>query len=431
MKKRTKSIVAVAALAAVVLIGVVAATKGRSKAVDVKIEAVGTRDLVASVTASGQVASHTKVDVASDVSGRITRLAVKEGDMVKKGQFLLEIDPSQYQAAVGRNVAAVASSRAQVEQAKATLAQAQSTYQRTADLQKRNPKLVSADQVDQLLTAVKVNQALVDNATHGVAQAEAALRDAQSSLDKTTIVSPIDGQVTRLNVEQGETAIQGTLNKDAATLLTVSDMNNLETKVKVNETDVAHVKVGDSAIVQIDAFPDTTFRGRVTEISNSSLTAATTTSNGSSQADQAVDYYVTVQLLNPPAQTRPDFSATAKIITDTRPHALAIPIIALTIRENGPVSNGGDSASTVGKTPVKEVGKKDADGVFVVGADNKVTFRPVKVGIAGEQYFEVLSGLKPGEKIVSGTYQAIRDLKDGTVVRAAKPAKKGDSTKSS
>ncbi|HWG34388.1 MAG TPA: efflux RND transporter periplasmic adaptor subunit [Gemmatimonadaceae bacterium] len=430
MKKRTKSIVAVAALAAVVLIGVVAATKGRTKAVEVKIEAVGTRDLVASVTASGQVASHTKVDVASDVSGRITRLAVKEGDMVKKGQFLLEIDPSQYQAAVGRNVAAVASSRAQVEQAKATLAQAQSTYQRTADLQKRNPKLVSADQIDQLLTAVKVNQALVDNATHGVAQAEAALRDAQSSLDKTTIVSPIDGQVTRLNVEQGETAIQGTLNKDAATLLTVSDMSNLETKVKVNETDVAHVKVGDSAIVQIDAFPDTTFRGKVTEISNSSLTTAATTGT-SSQADQAVDYYVTVQLLNPPAQTRPDFSATAKIITDTRPHALAIPIIALTIRENGPVSNGGDSAASVGKTPVKEVGKKDADGVFVVGADNKVTFRPVKVGIAGEQYFEVLSGLKPGEKIVSGTYQAIRDLKDGTVVRAAKPAKKGDSTKSS
>jgi len=430
MKKRTKSIVAVAALAAVVLIGVVAATKGRTKAVEVKIEAVGTRDLVASVTASGQVASHTKVDVASDVSGRITRLAVKEGDMVKKGQFLLEIDPSQYQAAVGRNVAAVASSRAQVEQAKATLAQAQSTYQRTADLQKRNPKLVSADQIDQLLTAVKVNQALVDNATHGVAQAEAALRDAQSSLDKTTIVSPIDGQVTRLNVEQGETAIQGTLNKDAATLLTVSDMSNLETKVKVNETDVAHVKVGDSAIVQIDAFPDTTFRGKVTEISNSSLTTAATTGT-SSQADQAVDYYVTVQLLNPPPQTRPDFSATAKIITDTRPHALAIPIIALTIRENGPVTSGGDSATAVGKTPVKEVGKKDADGVFVVGADNKVTFRPVKVGIAGEQYFEVLSGLKPGEKIVAGTYQAIRDLKDGTVVRAAKPAKKGDSTKSS
>jgi HlyD family secretion protein len=427
MQKRTKTIVAVAALAVVVLIGVVAAKNGRSKAVDVKIEPVGNRDLVASVTASGQVASHTKVDVASDVSGRITQLAVKEGDMVKKGQFLLEIDPSQYQAAVGRNVAAVASSRAQVEQAVANLTQAKKTYERTADLQRRNPTLVSADQVDQLSTAVKVNQAMVDNATHGVAQAEAALRDAQSSLNKTTIVSPIDGQVTRLNVEAGETAIQGTLNKDAATLLTVSDMSNLETKVKVNETDVAHVKVGDSAVVQIDAFPDTTFRGQVTEISNSSLVATTSTT---SQTDQAVDYYVTVQLLNPPPQTRPDFSATAKIITDTRRQALSIPIIALTIRENAPV-NSSDSAAAVGKTPVKEVGKKDADGVFIVGADNKVTFRPVKVGIAGEQYFEVVSGLKPGEKIVTGTYQAIRELKDGTVVRAAKPAKKGDSTKSS
>ena len=427
MQKRTKTIVAVVALATVVLVGVVAAVKGRDKAVEVKIEPVGRRDLVASVTASGQVASHTKVDVASDVSGRITRLAVKEGDVVRKGQFLLEIDPSQYQAAVGRNVAAVASSRAQVEQAKATLAQAQSTYQRTADLQKRNPTLVSADQIDQLRTAVKVNQALVDAATHGVAQAEAALRDAQSSLNKTTIVSPIDGQVTRLNVEQGETAIQGTLNKDAATLLTVSDMSNLETKVKVNETDVAHVKVGDSAIVQIDAFPDTTFRGRVTEISNSSLVAASSTT---AQTDQAVDYYVTVRLLDPPPETRPDFSATAKIITDTRKQALAIPIIALTIRENAPV-NSGDSAAALGKAPVKDVGKKDADGVFVVGPDNKVTFRPVKVGIAGEQYFEVLSGLKPGEKIVTGTYQAIRGLKDGTVVRAAKPATKGDSTKSS
>ena len=429
MQKRTKSIVAVVALAAVVLVGVIAWTQGRTKAVEVKIDPVITRDLVASVTASGQVASHTKVDVASDVSGRITRLAVKEGDMVKKGQFLLQIDPSQYQAAVVRNVAAVASSHAQVAQAKATLAQAQSTYNRTVDLQKRNPTLVSADQIDQLRTAVTVNQALVDNALHGVAQAEAGLQDAQSSLDKTTIVSPIDGQVTRLNVEQGETAIQGTLNKDAATLLTVSDMSNLETKVKVNETDVAHVKVGDSAVVSIDAFPETQFSGQVTEISNSSLTAATTAST-SNTTDQAVDYYVTVRLLDPPPQTRPDFSATAKIITDTRKQALSIPIIALTIRQNTPMS-AGDSAATVGKTPVKEVGKKDADGVFVVGADNKVTFRPVKVGIAGEQYFEVLSGLKPGEKIVSGTYQAIRDLKDGTVVRAAKPAKKGDSTKSS
>jgi HlyD family secretion protein len=207
-------------------------------------------------------------------------------------------------------------------------------------------------------------------------------------------------------------------------------MSDLETKVKVNETDVAHIKTGDSAEVDIDAFPDTTFRGLVTEISNSALQAAAATS-GSGQADQAVNYYVTVRLLNPPAETRPDFSATAKIITATRKNALAIPIIALTVRENSPVG-GGDSAQSQGKTPVKEVGKKDVDGVFVVGADNKVTFRPVKVGIAGEQYFEVLSGLKGGEKIVAGTYQAIRELKDGATVRAAKaPAKKTDPNKTS
>jgi HlyD family secretion protein len=430
MKKRTKTIVAAVAIGLVAVIGVTAAAKGRNKATEVKIETVQPRNLVASVTASGQVQPHTKVDVASDITGRITRLAVKEGDIVTKGQFLLEIDPSQYEAAVGRNVAAVASSRAQVEQAKANLDQAKNTYNRTLELKRRNPNLVSDEQVDQLKTTVEVNQAMYDNATHGVAQAQAALRDAQSSLNKTTIVAPISGRVTRLNVEQGETAIMGTLNKDAATLLTISDMSDLETKVKVNETDVAHIKTGDSAEVDIDAFPDTTFRGLVTEISNSALQAAAATS-GSGQADQAVNYYVTVRLLNPPAETRPDFSATAKIITATRKNALAIPIIALTVRENSPVG-GGDSAQSQGKTPVKEVGKKDVDGVFVVGADNKVTFRPVKVGIAGEQYFEVLSGLKGGEKIVAGTYQAIRELKDGATVRAAKaPAKKTDPNKTS
>lgn len=430
MKKRTKTIVAAVAVGVVAVIGITAAAKGRNKAVEVKIDTVQPRDLVASVTASGQVQPHTKVDVASDITGRITRLAVKEGDIVSKGQFLLEVDPSQYEAAVGRNVAAVASSGAQVEQAKANLEQAKHTYERTVELKRRNPTLVSDEQIDQLKTTVAVNQAMYENATHGVAQAQAALRDAQSSLRKTTIVAPISGRVTRLNVEQGETAIMGTLNKDAATLLTISDMSDLETKVKVNETDVAHIKTGDSSEVDIDAFPDTTFRGIVTEISNSALQSAAATS-AAGQADQAVNYYVTVRLLDPPAETRPDFSATAKIITDTRKRTLAIPIIALTVRENAPVG-GGDSARTQGKTPAREVGKKDVDGVFVVGSDNKVTFRPVKVGIAGEQYFEVLSGLKGGEKIVAGTYQAIRELKDGATVRAAKaPAKKPDPTKTS
>jgi HlyD family secretion protein len=185
--------------------------------------------------------------------------------------------------------------------------------------------------------------------------------------------------------------------------------------VKVDETDVARIKIGDSSEVQIDAFPDTTFVGRVTKISNSSVKSATAT------ADQAVDYEVTIQLLNPPAETRPDFSATAKVITDKRKDALSVPIIALTVREDEALSKG-DTAVGLGKAkPAKEIGKKDVEGVFVVGSDNKVSFRPVKVGIAGEKHFEILSGLNEGDKIVAGTYQAIRELKDGALVRETKP----------
>jgi len=187
----------------------------------------------------------------------------------------------------------------------------------------------------------------------------------------------------------------------------------------VDETDVSRISVGDSAIVEIDAFPDTTFVGRVTQISNSSVTAATAGAGGAS-ADQAVDFEVTIELLNAPAETRPDFSATARIVTDVRDEVLSIPIIALTVRENEPVAQE-DTAVTLagGRRPARQVGQRDVEGVFVVGADNKVTFRPVKVGIAGDRHFEVLSGLKAGERIVGGTYQAIRELKDGTLVREA------------
>jgi HlyD family secretion protein len=226
------------------------------------------------------------------------------------------------------------------------------------------------------------------------------------------------GRVTRLVVEEGETAVPGTFNKDAATLLTIADMSVLETKVKVDETDVSRIALGDSAVIQIDAFPDTTFLGKVVEISNSSVKAA----GAAASTDQAIDYEVTIQLLNPPPDTRPDFSTTAKVVTDIRSKVLSIPIIALTVRENEDITPG-DTAVPVGRAPQKEVGKKDVEGAFVVSADNKVTFRPVKVGIAGDRYFEVISGLKTGDRIVGGSYQAIRELKDGDVVKEAEDKK--------
>ena len=415
MSKKVKySIIGVAGALLIGLV-VLTAAKSGNKGTEVRVDTVDRRDLVASVTASGQVRPRTKVDVASDISGRIVRLAVKEGDHVTKGQFLLQIEPTQYEASVQRAEASLASARASAAQAKASLVQAQRNYERSAEIRKANPALISDEQLEQLKTQAEVNQALADAATHQVDQSIAALRDARSSLSKTTIVAPMTGRVTRLNVEQGETAVPGTFNKDAATLLTISDMGVLETKVKVDETDVARISIGDSAQVQIDAFPDTTFTGKVVEISNSSVKAATATTSN----DQAVDYEVTIQLLNPPDDTRPDFSATAKVITDTRIKSLSIPIIALTVREDEAL-NRGDTAVGLGKAkPAKEVGKKDVEGVFVVNKDMKVSFRKVKVGIAGDKYFEVLSGLKEGERIVGGTYQAIRDLRDGAVVREA------------
>jgi len=413
MGKAKWAIAAVAVAGLAVVLGMSAAKRG-NKAVEVRMEAVQKRDLVASVTASGQVRPQTKVDVASDVSGKIVKLSVKEGQMVTAGQFLLQIDQSQPQAAVERSEAVVASTRAQFMQAQASLDQAQKSYDRSALMKKTNPQLISDESVEQLKTSVDVNKSLLEASRHSVEQATASLNDAKSALSKTTIYAPMSGRVTRLAVEQGETAVPGTFNKDQATLLTISDMSVLETRVKVDETDVARIKVGDSAQVQIDAFPDTTFIGRVTKISNSSVKAATTSS------DQAVDYEVTIQLLNAPKDTRPDFSATAKVITDKRTSVLSVPIIALTVRENQAIQTG-DTAVGLGKAkPTKEIGKKDVEGVFVVGTDNKVTFRAVKVGIAGEKHFEITGGLKDGEKIVAGTYQAIRELKDGAVVRETK-----------
>ncbi len=417
MTRRGKAIAAVVGGLLLAGVLVLAAFKRGDKPVEVRLEKVQKRDLVAYVTASGQVQPHTKVDVASDVSGRIVRLAVKEGDMVKKGQFLLQIDPATYQADVQREAAGVASAKADLARAKANLEQSQNSYRRSKEIVQSNPALISAEQIEQLKTTVDVNDALFQAAMHTVDQMNAALQNSQSSLAKTTILAPMDGRITRLAVQQGETAVPGTFNKDAALLLTISDMSVLETKVKVDETDVARLHVGDTAQVLIDAFPDTTFRGKVTEIAHSSVTAGTTTTG---TADQAVDYEVRVQLLDPPVDTRPDFSATAKIVWDARKNVLSIPIIALTVREHEANENRDSAAVILGRKTTKDIAQKDVEGVFVVGKDNRVSFRPVKVGIPGEEYFEVLSGLQEGETVVAGSYQAIRTLHDSATVKEMK-----------
>src|SRR6059036_3781102 len=398
MSKRNK--VLVGAGAAVLIVGLVVISAGarRDRGAEVRFEKTSRRDLVAAVNASGKIQPKKKVDISADITGRITRIAVREGDLVTKGQFLLQIDPTIYQANLQQAEATLASSQAAAVQAKANRDQADRALGRTKELHTQNPNLVSQEQVD---------------------QARAAVRSASDNLRKTTLLAPMAGRVTRLSVEEGEVAVPGTFSKDVGLLLTVSDLSVIQVKVNVDETDVVRLHLGDSVEVTIDAFPDTTFTGRVTKVSNSAILTAAASTPGTNT--QAVDYQVEITLTNPPADVRPDLSATARIVTDTRKQALSIPIIALTVRENKPVSTENRPVDTA--TARK---KKETEGVFVV-KDGVATFRPAKVGIAGDEYFEVLDGLQQGESIVAGPYQAIRDLKDGAHVRPMKQA--ADTTK--
>lgn len=399
-----------------------AAKKGK-RATEVKLESVGTRDLVAAVTASGKIEAETKVDISADITGRITAIGVKEGDLVKKGQFLLQIDPAQYLSVVSRLEGQVASAEAALTQARTNRDQAKRSRDRAVSIQNTNAELIAREVVEQAVQAYDVSEATYSSAKGGVDQARAALAEARSNLAKTRLVAPISGRVVRLAVEEGEVAVPGTFSRETGLLMTVADLSVVLAKVQVDETDVVRLHLADSVSVTIDAFPDTTFVGRVTKISNSAKLGQTGAASGSS-TDRAVDFDVEITLDKPPAGIRPDLSATARIVTDTRKQSLAIPIIALTVREHEDVPNEVKSGAgaPVGTLTAAERKKKEREGVFVV-RNGIASFRPVKVGIAGDEHFEVLDGLKAGDTVVAGPYQAVRDLKDSTRVRQAKDLK--------
>jgi len=392
---------------AVVLLVAVNAASHRDRGTSVRIEKVERRDLVATVTASGQIQPQRAVDVSSDITGRIIRIPVEEGETVRRGDLVLLIEPSQYEAGVARAQAMTSSAEASLLQARANRDQAQRALDRLKQLREQSPDLVSDEQLEQAQTQFDVSQALTNSAEHQVAQAQAGLEEAREALAKTVLRAPMTGEVTRLAVEEGEVAVPGTFSRETGLLMTISDLSVIEVAVRVDETDVVRLHLGDSAEVTIDAFPDTQFAGRVTKIAQSAVQGLAQTAGGTTQA---VDYDVEVTLDNPPPGVRPDLSATAKIVTATRDSALSIPIIALTLREHEAVST-----ETAPQDTTK--GKTDTEGVFIVH-NGTAEFRPVKVGIAGEEYFEVLEGIEVGDSIVAGPYQVIRDLKDGTAVRA-------------
>jgi len=411
MSRRTKLGLAGIAVVIVVVVVFMSAAKRGDRGQTVRIAEVGVEDLVATVTASGTIRPKTKVDISADITGRITDIAVKEGDWVDKGQFLVQIDAAPYNAAVSRATALLASGEAAMLRAEANRAEAERNRRRARNLRESGDGLISEEAYEQAQTAYDVSVANYQASAAQVDQYKASVDEAREQLAKTRLTAPMAGRVVRLPVEEGEVAVPGTFSRETALLLTIADMSEILAEVQVDETDVVRLAVGDSVRITIDAYPDTAFVGYISKISNSARLTATQTSAGSS--DRAVDFDVEITLADPPTDIRPDLSATARIVTDVQKNVLAIPIIALTVRDHEvlPNENIEQDSAAVGRS-------EEAEGVFVV-RDGLANFVPVSVGIAGEEHFQVLSGLQEGDSIVAGPYQVIRDLSDSTKVRQA------------
>ena len=412
MSRKKKWLIGIGGLV-VVAIGTCFAARG-DDSVAVRSEEVQRRDLVARVSATGHIEPKTSVDISADVSGRIVELTVEEGDDVDEGDLLLVIDDARFRAALQRAQASLADARAREVQARGRATQAQRDFERIRDLKERLPEMVTDSELEALRTEAEVQASLLESARHGVAMAQAGVREAEDQLAKTVIRAPMSGLVTRLNVERGETAVVGTMNNPGSLLLTVSDLSVMEAVIEVDETDVPQITIGDSVAVRIDAFGEREFVGRVTTIGNSSLTPRSQLSS-----DQAIDFEVRVTLEGLDVNLRTDLSATADVITDVRKDVLSIPIIALTLVDRDefeamPNENLADASADTNAT--EGARRDDVEGVYVVEGD-VARFRPVEVGIAGDSYFEVVSGLEEGMEIVAGTFQAIRELSDGSMIR--------------
>jgi len=416
MNRRQK---VVSAVIAVSVIGAGwAVNRSRNRGPEVRLEEVGRRNLVALVTASGNVRPRRTVDISSDVSARVAQLLVREGDDVRAGQVLLRLDPTQFQAVFARERAGFSQAQAQASLQEASLLRAQRDHERLVNLNSRDSVLVSPQQLQDAATNVEVARASLDAALHGIEQARASMEEADDRLSKTVFRAPMDGKVTRLQIEEYETVIIGTMNNPGSLILTISDLSVVEIVVQVDETGVPELSIGDSARVKIDAFPEASFIGKVTEIGNSAIRPASSQAATGQQA--AVDFEVVITLDNPPVALRPDLSATADIVVDSRTDVTAIPIIALTVR---PAS---DTLSRASRAENKEANTEvtvgaitsepELEGVFRLSG-GRASFIPVEVGIAGDEYFEVLTGVEAGDTLVAGPYTAIRQLRAGDRVR--------------
>ena len=425
------------ALGIAVVLGGIAFANFKFKKQDgvaVNVEGIQKRDLQAIVSASGKIQPQRLVNISADTMGKVTDLKVEEGQSVQKGQFLLQIDPRNLTTAYNQTSASLAAARSQMEQlrvsidsTKASLKQAQDQLVRQQQLFKQG--LTPKETLDNAENLVRMRQADVSSQERQIetqrlrmTQEQASVENAKLNLSKVRIESPITGIITRRNIEEGETVVIGTMNNAGTVLLTVADMSVIEAEVEVDETDIPNVKLGQTAKVTIDAMTGKTFTGKVTEIGNSPIQAT------GGAASQATNFKVKVTLDGQIPEVRPGFTCTAEITTATRAAVVAVPIQATTVREKI-VDKAGNivpdenpaagkrrptTVSTAELKPGQE--KKELEGVFVV-RDNKAVFVPVQTGIAGEKYFEVLTGVKEGDKVIVGPFSSVRELADGAAVK--------------
>jgi len=417
----------------------------RSDAVEVTAETVRTRDLRAVVTASGTIQASRFVNISAVQMGRVTRLAVEEGDRVKKGQFLLQIDPNTLRGTVQRSEAAVEAARSALQQAKVNVEAARANLELARDEARRQRELweqglTTRQQLDRAESELKVRETELRAREAEVASREQMIRQELAqldtnryNLDQVTLVAPFDGIVTRRNIEEGENVVVGTMNNPGTQLLTIADMSVIEAEVEVDETEIPSVQLGQPATITIDALPNRTFTGKVTEIGNSPIQVAGQTAQA---GQQATNFKVTITIDGEIPEARPGFTCSAEITTATRQNVTAVPIQAMAVRElvydaEGNIvrqprderrRRGGPSMEPTAAAAELEPGqtRKETEGVFVI-RDGRAEFVPVTVGIAGDRYFEVLSGLQPGDQVITGPFNNVRNLRDGDEVKIQAP----------
>lgn len=411
-KKRRKLLI----LGVLVLVfgglGAVAVFKKKEVTLPVQTEEVALRDITEVVVADGRIHPVLEVPISPEVSGEIINLSVREGQKVEKGELLLEIRSDLYKAAVAQATASYKSALAGLDSAKANLANAEFEFTRVEKLYQDD--LESDSNYERAKTTLEVSKASHESSTHQVAMSKASLDRAKEDLAKTTINSPVDGTITKLNSELGERVL-GTVQNMGTEIMIISDLNAMEARVEIGEIDIVLVEIGQKAKLEVDAFRDQEFTGVVSEIANS----ARTTGAGSQQ--QATKFEVRI-LINEKAPFRPGMSVTADVETRSRKGVVAVPFQAVTTRMPSAGSSDPEPAESEQKDEKKPSAKKSEPGkpievVFVV-EDDKAKMLPVERGISDDDYVEITSGLEAGQMVVSGSYKAIaEDLEEGKTVR--------------